>query len=365
MRRFLSLALLVALAVPALAQDPKQELSTALSKFEKALPGYNADVRKQAPFLRDLLRDFYLHKEELTASEAEIAEALLSDLGIGAFGSRGEFSALVSKPAAAKPATPPPTKTKPVVKKPVTKVPPPIKVKPQPDPWKPSKRAAKVSGLRSKPTFRSGSNGLTGDGAVGYVTLSIDGRTKRIVEVPGTKALKPGARAATIASRLRTVAAGDPLWWMKLRASQEHGEVVLTVPGSGVGHILTADRAFAKMWGETPAGLAARLRNKIRHTYDDMGADRFAGRGNDNRDDAIEARQEGDEIAATNPEGALDKYRAAIEHDKTYLMPYLRIAEIYRAQGKGGEAEAILQQASQTEGMSPEDQKTALAAIKG
>lgn len=363
MRRLLTLALALALCAPIGAQegDAQKDLATALSKFERALPGYGPDVRKQASFYRGLLKDFYLHKDELTASEAEVAEALLSDLGIGAFGSRGEFSGLVAKPAAApvaKPAAAPPKKAA------AHKAPPPPVVR-RVAAVKPSPRAAKVSGLKSKPTFRSGSNGLGGDAAVGFVTLSIDGRSKRIVEVPGTKALQPGRRAATIASRLRQVAAGDPLWWMKLRTASERGEIVLTVPGSGVGHILTADRAFAKAWGETPQGLATRLRNKIRHTYDDMGADRFAARGGDSRDEAIDARVEGDEMAAANPEGAMELYRAAIEHDKTYLVPYLRIADLYRGMGKGGEADALLRQASEAEGMSPEDKKAALAAIKG
>ena len=353
MRRLLTLALALALCAPVGARqdDAQKDLSTALAKFEKALPKYSPEVKKEAPFLRGLLKDYYLHKQDLTASEGELAEALLSDLGLSEFGSRGEFGGLL----ATKKPTPPPPKAPSGGHKPPS--PPPVKVAPSP-------RAKKISGLRSKPTFSSGSNGLSGGAAVGYVTLSIEGRQKRIVEVPGTKSLKPERRAATIASRLRQVSAADPLWWMKLRTGTERGEVVLTVPGSGVGHILTADRAFAKTWGETPQGLATRLRNKIRRTYDAANADPLAGRGFDNRDEAIDARVEGDEIAAKNPEDAMQKYRRAMGLDDTYLVPYLRIAELYRAQKKTGEANEILRQASKVEGMSEDDKKAALAAIK-
>ncbi len=367
MRRLLPLTLFLALSVAASAQTG--DAATAVARFNKALPAYSADVKTDAEFLRGLLKDYYGHRDELTASEVEIAEALLADLGLSEFGTRGEFSAVY---AASKPAPRPvPTPKTP----PAKKTPPPkrggefgsIKT-PPPAPPVPkavvAKRVAKIGGLRAKPVFASGGNGLPGDKAVGYVTISIGGKKKRIVEVPGTRALNPAKRAATIAARLRSVAAADALWWMKLRVGQQAGQTVLRVPGSGVSHILTADKPFADVWGTTPDGLAARLRTKIRNAYDDLSGDRFTTRGDDERGEAIEARQEGDELAASNSEGAMERYRAAIEKDKTYLVPYLRIADLYRAQGKTGEANAILQQAASAEGMSPKDQEAAKAAIK-
>ncbi len=67
--------------------------------------------------------------------------------------------------------------------------------------------------------------------AVGYVTLTIGANSKQIIEVPGTRALRPSQRASAIADRFRTVARRDPLWWMKLTVGTVKGETVLTVPG--------------------------------------------------------------------------------------------------------------------------------------
>ena len=144
------------------------------------------------------------------------------------------------------------------------------------------------------------------------------------------------------------------------------GEAVVKAAGAPGGFLVTADRPFAQEWGLTPSQLAGQLAVKIRNTFDPDSGDEFGGRSEtpeSKRQAAIDLRQEGDDLFASSPEQAEAKYKAAIQNDATYHVPYLRLADIYRGR-RNDEARAILEQGLRVEGLTVEQRAEIEAKLK-
>ncbi len=108
---------------------------------------------------------------------------------------------------------------------------------------------------------------------------------------------------------------------------------------------MTADRAFATMWSETPDKLARRIRSQIRNAFDTMGANGFGQRGDDERDFAIAQRQAGDAALATDPFSQNRSIDRLSKKTAPTGFRLLRLADLLRATGRADEAAAILAQA--------------------
>jgi Tfp pilus assembly protein PilF len=63
------------------------------------------------------------------------------------------------------------------------------------------------------------------------------------------------------------------------------------------------------------------------------------------RQAAIDLRQESDDLYGSSPSQAEAKYKSAIQNDATYHVPYLRLADLYKSQGKADLAKDIVNEA--------------------
>ena len=334
------------------AQSNQQKLSAALAWLNKVKGGLAPEVKGDVPALEQILRRYYLDPESLRATEEDIALAFIetmpanSDLGArgGTLDKLKKFEALLG----AKPKTTP-TKPKSGTSKPKTTPPP--KVVPK----------RKIPGVHSKATFAADSRLAPGGKTIGVVQLNVAGRSKTIVEVlSGTSKLDAKRRAQVVATRMQALNRTNRLWWTMLKVSQVKGQYVVGTGGKNF--VITADTAFAREWGLPPSGLAKQLVLKIRSSMDPEKSDQFGSRDlspDELRVAAIDLRQQGDALYASNPAAAEAKYSAAIANDPTYGVPYLRIADLHLAKNNSDAAKAILEQGLQVAGMSA-DQRASL-----
>jgi hypothetical protein len=336
------------------AQDNQQRLSGALAWLKKVQAGMTPQVKKDVPALESILRRYFLEPDTLRATEEDIALAFLetmpkdSDIGDrgGSMDKLKKFEALMG----AKPATPPTPKPKPGKPKPKPKpVPPKVVVK------------RKIPGIHSRATFTAESRTAPGGKTIGVVQLNISGRSKTVVEVlAGTSKLDAKKRAQVVATRMQSLSRSNRLWWTMLKVGQVKGQYVVGTGGKNF--VITADSAFAKEWGLTPSALASQLILKIRSSLDPEKSEQFGSRdltAEELRIAAIDLRQQGDALYASNPVGAEAKYRSAIVNDPTYGIPYLRIADLFLAKKDNDGAKTVLGEGLKVPGLVG-DQRAAL-----
>ncbi|MCC7228974.1 MAG: hypothetical protein IT203_01175 [Fimbriimonadaceae bacterium] len=340
------------------AQTNQQKLADALTWLNKVKGGFATEVQADIPAIESILTRYFTTPDSLRASEEEIALAFLEtmpkddDMGTrgGTLDKLRRFEALLG----AKPKT--------------TAVPPvksngPAKVVKSTTPAKAVTVTPKhkIPGIHSKATFTAISRMAPGGKTIGAVMLNIGGRSKTVVEVlAGTSKLDAQKRAAVVAKRMQTLNKASRLWWTMLKVGQVKGQYVVGTGGKNF--VITADSAFATEWGLSPAELAKQLILKIRSSLDPEKSEMFGSRDlspEELRIAAIDLRQQGDALYASNPSGAEAKYKQAIANDPTYAIPYLRIADIRLANKDSAGAKAILDEGLKVAGMSA-DQKSAL-----
>ncbi len=342
------------------AQDNQQKLGAAMAWLKKVQGGFTPEVKKDVPALENILRRYFLEPDTLRATEEDIALAFLDTMPKDEeMGTRGgtldklkRFEALLGAKTTTTP--PPPPKPKAGATKPKVKTKPTIiKVTPK----------RKIPGIHAKATFSAESRNAPGGKTIGVVQLNISGRSKTVVEVlAGTSKLDAKKRAQVIASRMQNLNKSNRLWWTMLKVSQVKGQYVVGTGGKNF--VITADSAFAKEWGLTPSQLASQLILKIRSSLDPEKSEQFGGRDlspEELRIAAIDLRQQGDALYASNPTGAEAKYKSAIANDPTYGVPYLRLADLYLGKTNAASAKAILNDGLKVDGLSA-DQKAALEA---
>ena len=77
--------------------------------------------------------------------------------------------------------------------------------------------------------------------------------------------------------------------------------------------------------------------------------------------DAVDARQRGDGLAATDPDGAAKAYQEAIDDSPSYVVSYLRLAALRAEKGDKTAAKEVLGKGLAADGMT-EDGKAQLNA---
>jgi hypothetical protein len=348
-------ALIAAVAV-GWAQSNSAKLNEALAWLKKIETNLSPNVKKDVPAIQAILRRYYLEPESLRATEEDIALAFIDTMpksdGIGdrtsPLDKLKKFESMMGgnpKPA---------PKPKPVAGKP--------KPKPAPPPPKVVVKR-KIPGIHSKATFVADSRSAPGGKTIGVVQMNIAGRSKTVVEVlSGTSRMDARKRAQVVASRMQSLSRNNRLWWTMLRVSQVKGQYVVGTGGSNF--VITADSAFAKEWGLTPRALASQLILKMRSSLDPEKSEQFGSRdltAEELRVAAIDLRQQGDALYASNASAAEAKYRAAIANDPTYGVPYLRIADIQLSRNDSTAAKSILQEGLKV-GTMPNDQRQSLEA---
>lgn len=184
-----------------------------------------------------------------------------------------------------------------------------------------------------------------------------------MVEVlAGTSKLDAKKRAQVVATRMQALSKSNRLWWTMLKVGQVKGQYVVGTGGQNF--VITADQAFAREWGLPPSSLAKQLILKIRSSLDPEKSDQFGSRdltAEELRIAAIDLRQQGDALYASNPSGAEAKYRASIANDPTYGVSYLRIADLQLAKKDTEAAKAILHEGLSVTGLAA-DQRASLEA---
>lgn len=122
----------------------------------------------------------------------------------------------------------------------------------------------KVPGVHVKPTFSSSVRG-----GIGYVKLSISGRSKDIIQIrasAGGKNLEK--RASMIRDRFREAQNTSGLWWSRLYVTKEKGEWVVRSKSYKKVFLVTADENWAKSRKMTTERLARTVMSEIRQTMD-------------------------------------------------------------------------------------------------
>ncbi len=347
------------------AQDAQQKLTVALTWLKKIQGGLAPEVKKDVPALESILRRYYLEPDTLRATEEDIALAFIDtipkdeDMGTrgGTMDKLRRFEAMLGGTPAPAPAKPAPAKSPSKAKTKTTPKPAP---KPKPAPVKVTVKR-KIPGIHSKATFTADSRTAPGGKTIGVVNLNINGRSKTVVEVlAGTSKLDAKKRAQVVANRMQSLSKSNRLWWTMLKVGQVKGQYVVGTGGQNF--VITADQSFAREWGLTPQSLAKQLILKIRTSLDPEKSDQFGSRdltAEELRIAAIDLRQQGDALYASNPAGAEEKYKAAIANDPTYGVSYLRIADLKLAKKDSEGAKAILNEGIAVNGM-PTDQKASL-----
>lgn len=365
LKKFLLVGLFCALIAPGFArqtQDAGTKYKAAVAWLHKVEPQFSAETKQMVPAIEAILERYYMDPESLRASEKALAEAFIAtmpgdDNSISGRGSADDrmkdFENLLGSAGPAKaPAKAPVKKTgskvvkkpaKVVVKKPVTRH---------------STAKFKIPGITVRPTFSAVERSAPGGNKIGAVVVSIDGRKKTVIEIlsqSGGFSLQK--RAAIVAKRMAALSAKNPLWWTTAKGGSARGEAVVKVAGAPDGFLVTADKQFADACGMTPSRLASTLASKIRNTFDPDRGDDLGGRDvtpDDLRQAAIDLRQEGDELFSSSPSQAEAKYIMAIQNDRTYHVPYLRLADIYKSQGDVQKAKDTIDQALGVTGITGE-----------
>lgn len=373
-RKLLCLCLaftLVTTAFTGQAQDGQQKYKAAIAWLRKIEPEFSADMKAMIPSLEAVLERYYMEPESLRQSERDLAEAFINTMpetgdGISGRGSAEErmkdFAGILGsspKPkTTTKPKTNPPKNNPPKPKPPTPK--PPTNTRPM--------ARIKLPGISTKPVYTAVEKSAPGGKRIGAVIVSIGGRKKTVIEIlsksPGMSLRQ---RAQTVATRMATLSRKNPLWWTTSKAGNVRGESVVKAAGAPGGYIVTADRTFANECGVTPAQLARQLANKIRTTFDPQSGDEFGGRAlspEDMRQAAIDLRQEGDDLYATSQTQAEEKYKLAIQNDASYHVPYLRLADLYKAQGKKDAAKAIVEEGLKVEAITGSQRAELEARLK-
>lgn len=329
------------------AQSNQQKLTEALNWLKRIQAGMTPEVKKDVPALESILRRYYLEPDTLRATEEDIALAFIETMpkDSGDLADRGgsmdklrKFEALLGSSAPAPAPKPTPGKPKP-------------KPKPKPAPKVVVKR--KIPGVHSKATFTADSRTAPGGKTIGVVQLNIAGRSKTVVEVlAGTSKLDAKKRAQVVATRMQSLSKSNRLWWTMLKVGQVKGQYVVGTGGKNF--VITADSTFAKEWGLSPSALANQLILKIRSSLDPEKSEQFGSRdltAEELRIAAIDLRQQGDALYASNATAAEAKYRAAIANDPTYGIPYLRIADLFLAKKDNDGAKNILNEGLKVTGL--------------
>ncbi|HTQ11665.1 MAG TPA: tetratricopeptide repeat protein [Fimbriimonadaceae bacterium] len=351
MRKFLLACLAVGLVLTAAAapvQDNQQKLKDAIAWLHKIEPQLSADVKAMVPDIESILDRYYTDPDSLRQSEKDLAEAFIATMP----SSGDELSGRASSDERMKDfesllgSTP---------KKPAT-----------PTTHTPAKPKPKIPGISSHPTFSAVDKTAPGGKHIGAVIVSIDGRKKTVIEILSTvPKMSLADRARVIANRMRGLSAKNPLWWTTVKPGSANGEAIVRAAGAPI--LVTADKPFANECGMSPDQLAKQLAVKIRTTFDPNSGDEFGGRDltpDQMRQAAIDLRQEGDDVYSDSPAQAEDKYKQAIENDATYFVPYLRLADLYKAQNKIDAAKDILNQGLKVDAIQGDERSQLEAKLK-
>lgn len=126
------------------------------------------------------------------------------------------------------------------------------------------KSKVKVPGVHVKPTFSSSVRG-----GIGYVKLSIGGRSKDIIQIRASAGGKDLAkRASMIRDRFREAQNLSGLWWSRLYVVKERGEWVVRSKSYKKVFLVTADENWAKSRKMSTEKLARTVMSEIRQTMD-------------------------------------------------------------------------------------------------
>lgn len=291
---------------PAVARDPnaltdeqkRDNLQRARKSLEIVAPFLNDETRAQLPLLREILERVATDPDTATTDEIRIAREIRQMAVEANEGRGGRISLAELKARMQKTAVP-------------------------------------------KPILQSGETRVPGGGTVGYVYLVVNGKKKKVAEIPSrVGALRPAVRARIVQRRIETAAAKDAHWAARLKAKQLRGQWVVAAPSAPDGYILTADSAFARLRQTTPQKLALRLVDLVRLS---LGTAAFAGRAGGSAEEiAAEMRAEGDAAyGAGDGAEAESRYKAALECAPNYTLPYLRLAALYHERKNATARDAI------------------------
>jgi tetratricopeptide (TPR) repeat protein len=190
-----------------------------------------------------------------------------------------------------------------------------------------------------------------------------------VVEIPsGTKNFPVDKRAQLVADRLEAAHQNDPLWASKIEVDRVNNEVVVGLPGSKDGYVITADKQFATLRGVSPETLAYDIVDTIRTSVDPSSTPNSRDLVADDELTPTEKlnRANGLRVAGDDAYNAHDKDRAerlyqhAVRLAPQYAVPYIRLGDLYIEEKHFDEAATILQQA-QTSATMTDDQKTQVA----
>ena len=135
---------------------------------------------------------------------------------------------------------------------------------PKPETGKPAAPKVKVPGVHVKPVFSSGVRS-----GIGFVRLTISGRSKEIIQIRAAAGGKDlTRRASMIRDRFRAAQDTSGLWWSRLYIAKESGEWVIRSRSYRKVFLVTADANWAKSRGLTTQQLANSIMANIRTTMD-------------------------------------------------------------------------------------------------
>ncbi len=136
---------------------------------------------------------------------------------------------------------------------------------PKPTTPKPATPKVRVPGVHVKPVFTSGARS-----GIGYVRLTISGRSKEIIQIRASAGGKDLTRRATmIRDRFRAAQSSSGLWWSRLYIAKDKGEWVVRSRSYKTVFLVTADANWAKARGLTTQQLAGAIMHDIRRTMDE------------------------------------------------------------------------------------------------
>jgi len=317
-------------ATTAPTDDQQQVLSAALARLNEAAPKFDPATLKMVPDLRAIITRVVLHPETATPTEKAIAGNFISH-------TRDIFT----------------------------------------DPAKAATAAtvdAQVQALASAPVqFVSTTVQVPGGQAKGVVLLQNPADTNSagstVVEIPtGTKDYPVDRRAQIVADRLEAAHKDDPLWASKIEVDEYKNQVVVGLPGSKDGFVITADKSFATLRGVSPETLAYEIVDDIRNSVDPASTPSTRDLVADDELTPAEKlsranglREAGDTAYSQHDKDRAERlYLHAVRLAPQYAVPYIRLGDLYIEEKHFDKATDILQQA-QTTATLADDQKAAVA----